>query len=324
LQFLLTYRNGIAPENPQSLAEPGHWSECGRATSLADSTVAGRPHRSVFSFGFRASAMTRTFWIQDVWRWFLVPCASAVAYFAALYFSLFILILGPFPPPLAAPTAGILMGFIVVLAGSLVAPRHRVVTAIVLYLTGCLTATLMLKFHAVSTSAGGLAAVALVAWWFHPRRTERSILWVGIGLSVAFLTFIGLVYAHHVDRLASPEPLPSELSHALGTNALRVTAFYRYDLGGFIDHDWLWRIDASPEVVGKVVSGLGLRSTNAVPTGFFQMPPHYWPRSMPEGGESFQSSAFSATSRGPDGAHYFLLHDKTQGRVFVWFKAYYF
>ena len=28
---------------------PGHWSECGRATSLADSSASGRPHRSVLS-----------------------------------------------------------------------------------------------------------------------------------------------------------------------------------------------------------------------------------------------------------------------------------
>src|SRR5436309_2126049 len=32
-------------------AEQSHWSECGRSTSFAESSVAGRPHRSVQSFG---------------------------------------------------------------------------------------------------------------------------------------------------------------------------------------------------------------------------------------------------------------------------------
>jgi len=69
-----------------------------------------------------------------------------------------------------------------------------------------------------------------------------------------------------------------------------------------------------------VVSGLGLRSINAVPRGFWRMPPHYWPRSMPTGGEAFQSPMFSGDTRGPDGSHYFLVHDKTQSRAFVWVK----
>ena len=33
------------------VAEQGHWSECGRATSVADADVLGRPHRSVLSLG---------------------------------------------------------------------------------------------------------------------------------------------------------------------------------------------------------------------------------------------------------------------------------
>ena len=32
-------------------AQQNHWSECGRITSLADSSVASRPHRSVLALG---------------------------------------------------------------------------------------------------------------------------------------------------------------------------------------------------------------------------------------------------------------------------------
>jgi hypothetical protein len=265
--------------------------------------------------------MTRAFWIHEFWRWILAPCASVLAFFGALYFSLFVLFFGPFPRSLAEPTAGFIMSSLIVLAGSFVAPRHRVVTAIILCLVGILSAIFFLSFHAIGASVGGLIAVAFVAWWFHPRRTVRSTSWVAIGAGAALFAFIGLVYARYVDRPARPEQLPVELTHALGTNASRVTAFYRYDLGGFIDHQWLWRIDAKPDAVALIITGLSLQSTNAVPQRFWRMPPHYWPRSMPPGAEAFQSQSFFADRRGHDGAHYFLLHDKTQQRAFVWFKS---
>ena len=115
--------------------------------------------------------------------------------------------------------------------------------------------------------------------------------------------------------------MPLELIDTLGAKASGVAAFYRYDLGGFIDHAWLWRIDAKPDIVALVVSSLRLQSTNAVPPQFWRMPPYYWPRAMPPDGEAFQSLAFSADSRGPDGEHYFLVHDKTQDRAFIWLKS---
>lgn len=251
----------------------------------------------------------------------LAAAAAVVAFFGVLYFSLFLLFFGPFPKDLAEPTAGFLMGSLIVLAGSMPAPHHRFTSAIVLLVLGPTLASLLVGFHAVGAFTGGLSAVAVVAWWFHPRRTRRSTVWVGVGLGAACLAFLSLVYARHVDWPARPDQLPPGLNSALETNASGVAAFYRYDLGGFIDHEWLWRIDAKPDVVARVVSGLGLRSTDAVPARFWRMPPHYWPRSMPPGAEAFHSSTFSADTRGPDGEHYFLVHDKTQDRAFVWLKS---
>ena len=72
--------------------------------------------------------------------------------------------------------------------------------------------------------------------------------------------------------------------------------------------------------MSRVVGSFGLRSAGTVPPGFWKMPPHYWPRSMPADGEAFESPMFSADSRGHDGTHFFLVHDKAQGRAFVWVK----
>ena len=161
---------------------------------------------------------------------------------------------------------------------------------------------------------GGLGALAFVAWWCRPRRSRRATMWVGVAASVALVAFAGLVYARYVDAPVRPDPLPSDLREALGPNAARVTAFYHYDLGGFIDREWLWRIDANPDVVVLVVSGLALRATGDVPAA------HYWPRSMPPGAEAFGSRDFFADKRGPDGMHYLLLHDRKADRAFVWLK----
>src|SRR5262245_65491376 len=106
--------------------------------------------------------MIRTFWAAEIWRWILAAAAVVVAFFATLYFSLFVLFFGPFPKDVAEPTAGYLMGSLVVLAGSLLAPRYRCVTAIVLFVLGTSLGVCLSSFHLLAALAGGLSAVAFV------------------------------------------------------------------------------------------------------------------------------------------------------------------
>jgi hypothetical protein len=54
------------------LAQQIHWSECGRSTSLADSSAAGRPHRSVFPFAEISIAMSKRdfdWYVPEDWLW---------------------------------------------------------------------------------------------------------------------------------------------------------------------------------------------------------------------------------------------------------------
>lgn len=266
------------------------------------------------------SAMTSKFSVRELWRWILAAAGVAVAFVAPLYFWLFVLMFGKFPQDLAEPTAGFLMGLLVVLAGALLAPRRRLTIALILFASGTALAATVLKMHFPGVFTGGVVAVAFVGWWIHRRRTVRSTRWVGVGIFAAILVYIGVACARYSDRPASPDALSPELVQALGNKASMVSAFYRYDRGGFIDREWLWRIDAPPEVIALAVSRLKLERANAVPREFWMMPPHYWPRSMPADGEAFQSPTFSTDRRGPDGSHYFLVHDKAKGRAFVWVK----
>jgi len=86
----------------------------------------------------QSSIMTQASRTAMIWKWILVPCASIAAFYGAIYFSLFVLFFGPFPKDLADPTAAFLMTSFIVLAGSFVAPRYRVVTALILLVSGAL------------------------------------------------------------------------------------------------------------------------------------------------------------------------------------------
>jgi len=258
--------------------------------------------------------------IRELLLWFLAAGAVVAAFFAALYFGLFVLILSPFPRDLAEPTAGFTMGLLVVFAGAFLAPRWRLIIGIILLVANAIFVATFLKLQFLSTLVGGIVAVVFIGWWFSSKRTRGSIKKFGLGVGIALFVFSGVVYARFVDIPAIPKGLNSELAYALGTNASQVHAFYCYDQGGFIDHEWLWRIDAPPETIALVVSRLEMRSTNTVPQSFWKMPPYYWPRSMPSGGEAFQNSLFTGDKRGPDGTYHFLVHDKIQNRAFVWVK----
>lgn len=254
-------------------------------------------------------------------RWLAVVASAMLAFVVALYINLFVFLFGPFPRDLAEPTAGFVMGALVVLPGALLAPRFRLAVAATLVVLVASIGIGFLHQDVAGTVLGGVAAMAFAMWWRHPGRTARSTRWVGTASAVAGLAFAALVVARHVDWPARPDALSPELAQVLGAEAPRVQAFYRYDLGGFIDREWLWRIDAPPELLALVVSGLGLEPAGAVPARFWRMPPHYWPRAMPAGGEAFRSPRFPAEGRGGDGEHFFLVHDRRQGRAFVWLKS---
>jgi hypothetical protein len=77
------------------------------------------------------------------------------------------------------------------------------------------------------------------------------------------------------------DELPEPLLQATGGDPGAIERFHSCYLGGFIDHDWLWRIDARPEVLQAIAPKLGLSETASAPPEFWDMPPHYWPRSLP-------------------------------------------
>jgi hypothetical protein len=254
-----------------------------------------------------------------LWRWLLVPVAATVAFVAVLYFNLFAIVLGPFPRDLADPTAGALAGSVIVLAGALAAPRWRPVVGLAVAVCAIVLNRGLQLFWPVPVAVAAVSAAGFVAWLDSPRRTPRATRVAKIAGWAAVLGFLGLVGARYVDLPAWADATPVELEGAWPAGA-HLPAIYVYDLGGFIDREWLWRLDGDAGSVARVASVLSLERVAEVPPRFWTMPPYYWPRAMPEGAVAYSSRSFDAVNRGQDGSYYFLVHDARANRAYVWYK----
>ena len=245
-----------------------------------------------------------------------------VTFFVMSYFTTFIVFGNALPITSSAQLVCFSLGLLVVLAGSLLAPCYQIKVALFLWALSVVLATSVLGFQFFSgwssTLAGGGVAVAFIAWWMNPVRSPHESRRATIGIGVTLLAVLGLLQAHLIDLPAQPDDIKSDLGWALDSDGAGVEAAYYYSLGGIaMGSERLWRIDADSKTISQLINNLELSSTPAVPDKFWNMQPYYWPRSMPSSGESFQSSKFLQMA---DGEHYFLLHDKTQGRAYVWIE----
>ena len=254
-----------------------------------------------------------------LWRWLLVPVAATVAFVAVLYFNLFAIVLGPFPRDLADSTAGALAGSVIVLAGALAAPRRRSVVGLVIAACAVVLNWRLQLFSPVPVVIAAFSAAGYVAWLDSPRRTPRATRVAKIAAWTSVLGFLGVVAARYVDLPAMADATPVELESGWPAGA-QPPAIYVYDLGGFIDREWLWRLDGDAESVARAASVLSLERVAEVPRRFWTMPPYYWPRTMPEGAVAYSSRSFDAENRGQDGSYYFLVHDVRGNRAYVWYK----
>ena len=191
------------------------------------------------------------------------------------------------------------------------------------------TAALMLMLMLITAAVvkapvvGGLAAAAGtagVALWMMPK-TQGGLWrqWFGTGL---VMVFASMAIASYFDWPAFADPLPDALGgFAAGRQAAAFSRFHRYPLSGS-DEEWLWRIDANPDVLQLISSKLEMSETAEAPSQFWHMPPHYWPRHLPSGAQLFATPGFLLRGRGSGGPRYFMLVDGRRGVGYVWVKIY--
>jgi len=140
-------------------------------------------------------------------------------------------------------------------------------------------------------------------------------------ISLLFIACAGFIFllSGRYDFPALADPPPYHLQK-LGFVEGGEDKVYVYFIGGVIDTVHGWRIDAPPEMIQKVIAHLALTPSATVPDEFWKVPPYYWPRSLQPGMIAYRSSQFVDDERGPDGPHFFLLHDRGKHRAYVLFK----
>jgi hypothetical protein len=151
---------------------------------------------------------------------------------------------------------------------------------------------------------------------------KRYIRLIPITIAACSLILLVVLYLRYIDWPSHPDPMPTVVGHALGEDGEKVTKFYEYDLGGFIDHEFLWRIEAPSPVVDRLVKSFILHpvgTADEVPGAFWRQPPCWWPRKS-DRAKYYKSEHFVADRRGRDGSHYFLMHNEQEGAIYVWYK----
>lgn len=140
---------------------------------------------------------------------------------------------------------------------------------------------------------------------------------LGACVAVTFLSG----YASYRDFPAVKDGIPASLSNSIEGTSFVPLAVYEYDLGGLIDHAWLWRIDGDAKGLSLLPKRLGLIQATSVPAQFWRMPPRYWPRRLPPGAGIYESPGFDHDTRGDDGEYYFCVMDSTKGHAYIWYKS---
>jgi hypothetical protein len=140
---------------------------------------------------------------------------------------------------------------------------------------------------------------------------------------VGFAAFL-IFFAYSATR--PPDKLPSPLDDISEADRPLVTGVSVHHLGGFIDQQYVWRFDAPPAVVQRYIDKLALKPLPAgvpVPAEFWQSWTYAPRRERPSQAvpaKFYSTPQFPANQRGPDGRHYFLMHDPAAGTVYVWLK----
>ena len=142
------------------------------------------------------------------------------------------------------------------------------------------------------------------------KRNRKAIL---IGVFVV----LGVLAAWYFDLSGIPSAIPHQLEALPKKTNLRC---YVCSLGGFIDREYIWRLDGPPEAIAAVIKQLEMQESATIPKSFWKMRPYYWPRSTSEGMKPYRTINFNDDDRGSDGEHFFLLHDTKANRAFVWFR----
>lgn len=258
---------------------------------------------------------------MDTLRGHLATIAFIVSLPCSAYLFFFGLVGYPLPPnanfALSAFLGSALSILLVFLAAPVSHRRKAVLWAAAVMLILWITATILLSRDLLLSTFIAAVGVFGFTLWLMPKSGDVKRARQRLPASTVLAAFGTLLAASFFDWPAWPDELPDPLMAVTDGRGGVINKFHRYSLGGFVDSESLWRIDAKPEVLEAIAAKLGMRTANTTPTAFWKMPPYYWPRSLPPGARLYSSPLFPAGA----GDSYFMLVDGKRGRGLVWVKS---
>lgn len=99
---------------------------------------------------------------------------------------------------------------------------------------------------------------------------------------------------------------------------------YRYQfLGGFLDDAYLYRFDAKPDVINRLITAWDLKPIDKITdlSRLWKQPPLWWAPGSASQCDVFLSPGFRLDTRGADGDHQLMIHNKQADMVYLWIKA---
>jgi hypothetical protein len=93
-------------------------------------------------------------------------------------------------------------------------------------------------------------------------------------------------------------------------------------LRNFLDSEYVWRQQFPYEKLPDLVASGEFESIErgAVTPNFFAAFPYHWRPAMGPNCEFYATTEFDPDGRGPDGEHFYLMHDRDRGLLYVWYK----
>ena len=145
-----------------------------------------------------------------------------------------------------------------------------------------------------------------------------------IYLAVAYLMFVTAVF---ILRLIDLPPLSIKrkvaIEYTIEQSGIPVYEVKKYDLGGFIDREYLWKGRVESHDWQNMINKLNLgeiQRIEEVPRRFFRMPPYWWNASKKGEVKFYKSEYFRPHQRGGDGVHYLCMYDEESHFLYVWIK----
>ena len=159
----------------------------------------------------------------------------------------------------------------------------------------------------------------------HGRDTKRKWMVASgiLGLVVAFSTLPFAPFLSHYGTIRDRSDFPFRLTRMIEISNAEYDYVNVYDLGSFIDSEYVWRLKVSDTGLASVLEEYKMTTVPAaeIPAAFFDAFPADWRPPSNSTCQGYSTVDFPLLNRGPETTHFFGMHDPETSYLYVWCKS---